>query len=121
MPIFKCPKCSYTTKRKCHIIQHQNKKGLCKDELVIYDQNEPVAQQGEPLEDDETIGSMEGHLLEINNELEKVKNEKIDLFNELEAFKEKYQISKKQINKLIKRITLFENTLNELGYEIQIK
>jgi predicted transcriptional regulator len=115
MPIYKCNKCEYTTKVKQNLNKHVNKKSPCKTELIIYDvsnndnDNEPIA-----------IGSIEGHLLEINDELEKVKNEKLDLqlFNDeliklLDEMKEKYKKLKKQLNTQ-------QAILNELGIEYEI-
>jgi Mg2+ and Co2+ transporter CorA len=108
MPIYKCNKCEYTTKVKQNLTKHINKKSPCKTELIIYDisnndnDNEPIA-----------IGSIEEHLLEVNEELEKVKNEKLELLNQITELREKCKKLKKQLNTQ-------QAVLNELGIEYEI-
>ena len=94
MPNYKCPKCSYTTKRKCHIIQHQNKKGLCKDEVVIFNKNEAIDKAIE--EKDKTT-----ELLEMIDKLTSENEKLLEMIDKLTSENEEL---KTEINKLKKGI-----------------
>ncbi len=110
MPIYKCNKCEYTTKVKQNLTKHVNKKSPCKTELIIYD---VINNDNDNENDNETIGSIEEHLLEVNEELEKVKNEKLELLNQITELREKCKKLKKQLNTQ-------QAVLNELGIEYDI-
>ncbi len=67
MPIYKCPKCDYTTKVKQNIAKHCSKKNACKNEIVVYNTENAVTTESENAENAENA---------VNNEVDDNDNEK---------------------------------------------